>query len=351
MSIISKDRILSAIERKIIRPFTPSFIHNKRGWKDLKDKYKGKRVFLIGNGPSLNKTPLYLLKGEYTLCFNRFGLMTERFCWLPSFFAMADATVCEDIIDDVKFMVDHCEKSFLISSSNHKKIESELKGKDNLLYFYHESHHFSSNLPFSHGGSTVAIDGLQILNYLGFSEIYMIGVDMNYVIHTSSVSLKKLDNGGEIIQSTADDDPNHFDPRYFGKGAKYSQPNETIMHNMLSGLDKISKWFESEGNAKVFNAGYDSKVESFERRDFRDVLGLSEEKESSLFEEVVKRYGFPSLSQFDSDACLCQSSELWDSSKQVVKMPIDNAVEIVKKVILNYVPIGPYKGYIYFIKR
>lgn len=54
MSIISKDRILSAIERKIIRPFTPSFIHNKRGWKDLKDKYKGKRVFLIGNGPSLN---------------------------------------------------------------------------------------------------------------------------------------------------------------------------------------------------------------------------------------------------------------------------------------------------------
>ena len=37
----------------------------------------GKRVFLIGNGPSLNKTNLDLIKNEYSIAMNRISLIYE----------------------------------------------------------------------------------------------------------------------------------------------------------------------------------------------------------------------------------------------------------------------------------
>lgn len=337
--------------RMIHRFLSPSFRKNKRRWKALKGKYKGKRVFLIGNGPSLNKTPLYLLKNEYTLCFNRFDLMTERFCWNPYFFAMADSTVCEDIIEVVKQTIEKCKYSFFVNDTEGADIEMILPQKDNVLFFYHEFHKFSKNLPYLRGGQTVAIEGLQILNYLGFEEIILIGVDMNYVIHTSSVSLKKFDNGGEIIQSTADDDPNHFDPRYFGKGAKYSQPNETIMEKMLAALYEISEWFKSNTSTKVYNAGYDSKVESFERRDFLELLGYSEEKINMLFLEVVNKFGFNTIEDLQQQTKVIDNLEEWNEKYDYFSLPTKTGAPNVKSFVLNYIPIGPYNGRIYFVKR
>ncbi|MFT4683497.1 MAG: hypothetical protein ACI863_000089 [Flavobacteriales bacterium] len=34
----------------------------KKGWKKLINSFEGKTVYLIGNGPSLNKMPFFLLK-------------------------------------------------------------------------------------------------------------------------------------------------------------------------------------------------------------------------------------------------------------------------------------------------
>ena len=56
----------------------------------LKGKYSGKRIFILGNGPSINKQPLYLLKNEYKMCFNRFHLLAERVGWYPELFAITD---------------------------------------------------------------------------------------------------------------------------------------------------------------------------------------------------------------------------------------------------------------------
>lgn len=73
---------------------------SSKDWKKLKNNFEGKTVYLIGNGPSLNKTPLYLLKDEYTMVFNRFSLMLDRLNWSPSFYSTTDDLVLEDIIDE-----------------------------------------------------------------------------------------------------------------------------------------------------------------------------------------------------------------------------------------------------------
>lgn len=338
--------------RYLKRFLSPSFHRNLRKWKKLKGKYKGKRVFLIGNGPSLNKTPLYLLKNEYTMCFNRFELMTERFCWNPTFFAMSDTTVIEDSLEIINKTIDKADYSFFLSETEGNwNVENVLPSKDNILYFFFEGNQFSKKLPYLRAGRTIAVDGLQILNYLGFEEIIIIGVDMNYVIQNTADLYKKTKSGGEKVQSTEDDDPNHFDPRYFGKGAKYTNPNEEVMNNMLTSIQRVSEWFKAETDTKVINAGYDSKVDSFERKDFMDVLHYSEEKIDNLFEEVVRKFGYTSIDDFISQSTMCDTIEAFDDTKGLLSLPVDEAVLAIKKKILSFIPVGPYKGRVFFVNR
>ncbi len=59
----------------------------------FRDKYKGKRVFVIGNGPSLRDTPLNLLRNEYTFAMNRIALTYKTTKWRPSFFLCTTTNV------------------------------------------------------------------------------------------------------------------------------------------------------------------------------------------------------------------------------------------------------------------
>ena len=56
-------------------------------------------------------------------------------------------------------------------------------------------------------GGTTIYEGIQILKYLGFNKIVLVGVDMNYKIHSTA---KKLSEYGSEIISSKDDDPNHL---------------------------------------------------------------------------------------------------------------------------------------------
>ena len=72
-----------------------------KSWQILKMKYHGQRVFLIANGPSLNKTPLHLLKNEITFCMNRFNLMFDRLPWRPDMFGICDDVVILDMLEEI----------------------------------------------------------------------------------------------------------------------------------------------------------------------------------------------------------------------------------------------------------
>src|SRR5436190_16956412 len=58
----------------------------KRLLEPLKDQYRGKRVVLMGNGPSLRKTDWPLLRNEYTIGLNRIYLLREEMGFSPSFY-------------------------------------------------------------------------------------------------------------------------------------------------------------------------------------------------------------------------------------------------------------------------
>ncbi len=72
----------------------------------LKNKYKGERIFLIGNGPSLNKTPLELLEDEYTFGVNRIYLLFDRINWRPTFYTVNDWEVGSDNASEINELED-----------------------------------------------------------------------------------------------------------------------------------------------------------------------------------------------------------------------------------------------------
>ena len=56
----------------------------------FENRYSGKRCFIVGNGPSLNKHDLSLLDGELTFGCNNIYYMTQRNGFKPTFYTVED---------------------------------------------------------------------------------------------------------------------------------------------------------------------------------------------------------------------------------------------------------------------
>jgi hypothetical protein len=339
-------QILYYVFSFIKRILSKRFYQNLKKWNNLHNKYKGKRVFLIGNGPSLNQTPLYLLKDEYTMTFNHFDLMLERLNWNPDFYMLVDAVVAQDSKKEIELMVSKSKYSFFpdYHKTEHVDFSKFVPESEKVCYMVPVPWSFSTKLPFIGSRGSVIFEGFQVLAYLGFSEIYFLGVDMNYVIHTNTESI------GNAIKSKEDDDPNHFDKRYFGKGRKYHQPNQRAIDVMYRGL-KLIKENMDKLHIKSINIGYNSNVECFPKRDFLEVLGYNDNKIDELFGNLVRSKGFSSLQEFFLLAKRLNSAEEWDDSEYLQSMPVSLSQSVIKEKILTHLPLGPYKDYMFFVKR
>ncbi|HOH28077.1 MAG TPA: hypothetical protein PLC40_00245, partial [Candidatus Hydrogenedentes bacterium] len=67
----------------------------------LKDKHKGGRCVIVGNGPSLAIRDLDRLKDEITVASNRIFLAFSETEWRPTYFTMCDVVVARENKDDI----------------------------------------------------------------------------------------------------------------------------------------------------------------------------------------------------------------------------------------------------------
>lgn len=346
------NRIVSLLYTNGKRFCSPYFFENNKRWRELKGKYKGKRIFLIANGPSLNITPLFLLKDEYTIMFNRIKLMLERLNYIPTYYMVSDEVVAPTIKDEIMYFIDNSEKVFVPDLKKTKvDFTKFVPFNDNVFYWYEEPVKFSKRPPILGAGTTVIYRAFQVLAYMGFNEIVVVGNDMNYVVHqTAEIIENNIVKGKSMqsIKSIQDDDPNHFDPRYFGKGKEYHQPTDVVVNRIFDALDRVAIECNRMG-VKVTNAGYNSRVESFPKQDFYECLGYSQEKIDSLFEDLVKEKGFATLANFLSRAK--DVDYVWNEELDVAAVPLELAGIIVTKKVFQYLPLGPYNNKVFFVNR
>lgn len=233
----------------------------------LKDKFKGKRAFIVGNGPSLNKHDLSLLKNEFCFAVNGIFYKTESDGFRPTFYVVEDRHVMADNLEKIN----NYEAQYKFFPVDYRK---KIKNKRNCWFFKMDKGYYNNTSPYFaiprfsadmndklFCGQSVTMINIQIAYYLGFSEVYLIGMDHSYQI-PSDASV-----AGEEITSNSDD-PNHFHPDYFGKGKKWHDPHLDRVERTYSYFKLV---YESQGR-KLYNATQGGNLEVFERVDYYNLF-------------------------------------------------------------------------------
>ncbi len=183
---------------------------NSRKLIKMKDIHRGKRGFVIGNGPSLRMEDLSKLTNEITIASNKIYLAFDKTNWRPTYYSVIDSYVAKNIHDEVAKL--SIPKFFPINSELSNTCDEILFCQ--LLTDWYSANHFkpgfSDNLVSGiYAGESVTYWNIQVLWYLGIREIYLIGVDHSFTLP----ALKLPDSDFEYIL-VCEGEKNHFDDRY-----------------------------------------------------------------------------------------------------------------------------------------
>lgn len=173
------------------------FFEDKRykNIKSLKNKYIGKRCFIIATGPSLKVSDLELLKNEITISMNSIINILDKTEYRPNVYMIQDKSVYEKINKNGDMnKLDPATVYIGISNIGHKGFSEKdiVNKKWNLFHLDVASSWYSLKCnkfvpKFSTmcekkimDGTTITYSAIQLAMYMGFKRIYLIGTDCNY---------------------------------------------------------------------------------------------------------------------------------------------------------------------------
>ena len=239
---------------------------NERRLASFHNRHKGERCFLLANGPSLVKSDLAKLEGEITFGVNGLFLLQEQYPFLPTYYVVEDTLVAEDRKQEIAALKGPTK--FFGNYLDYCLDDAEDIIWTNVMFRYDEYPDFP-NFSTHAGrcmwtGGTVMYLCLQLAYYMGFTDVYLIGFDHSYA--------KPADVKTEGLRWTLQsDDPNHFDPSYFGKGYRWHDPNVERMEQCYR---KAAEYFAKDGR-RIFNATEGGKLEVFPRVSFESLFPAS----------------------------------------------------------------------------
>jgi hypothetical protein len=217
-----------------------------------RDKHKGERCFIIGNGPSLKQMDLSLLKNEISFGANRIYLLFDELGFTTSYYCSVNQNVIEQFADDIAALP---MPKFLTWAG-----KDMLPFQDDMMFirYIHEPSFHPTPQRGLWYGATVTYAAMQLAYYMGFQEVILIGVDHNF---------KDKGEAHKLVTSTGADE-NHFHPDYFGKGVKWQLPDlETSEHAYLCARQA----FEADGR-KILDATVGGKLTIFPKVDFTSLF-------------------------------------------------------------------------------
>ena len=234
---------------------------NDRRLTALKDKHRGQRCFVIGNGPSLRITDLDRLKDEITIASNKIYLAFEQTDWRPTYYTAIDGLAIENIAKEI------C--AFPSAKILPRGTEHLLCGCENAMFCslgvdWVDVNDFRPGFSADirdkvYGGECVTYFNIQVAYYLGCREIYLIGVDFSYKIPDKKVA----DNGYEYIL-ISEGEENHFIKTYLPVGEKWTMPH---LREQEMAFEYCKQYMGKHGG-KVYNASRKTELNVFEKVDF-----------------------------------------------------------------------------------
>jgi hypothetical protein len=236
------------------------FLNWRPGLKKYKNIHAGEDCFIIGNGPSLNKTNLALLNDYFTFGLNKIQLIFDKQPLQLSYHVAVNPLVIEQINQVLKenvfncptFLSYHNSKQLLYNKKQVHKIDTS-----GVWSFY------ESILDSIAEGYTVTYVAMQIAYYMGFKNVFLVGVDHNFQQKGKANELQELE----------EDDTNHFHPDYF-KGHQWHLAD-------LEGSEAsyaLARHFFHFDNREIFDATVDGKLTIFKKISFEEALLKAKKK-------------------------------------------------------------------------
>ena len=173
---------------------------------------------------------------------------------------------------------------------------------------------------------------------------------MNFQIHKTATAIGN--NRGTNIISQKNDDPNHFDPRYFGENRSYHQPKSFIINNIINNIDFLGENLRTY-DVNIFNAGFRSKLESFPRRDFFSLFDKTQKEIKEIFDQLLLEKCGRDSTQFESEFSFIKDK--YDLKKIDGKESFfttkEYGLKLVFKKVNDYIALGPFDNKYFFLIR
>ncbi len=228
-------------------------IRHRKNLAKFRDRHAGQHCFIIGNGPSLNKMDLSKLNGCHCFGLNKIHLMLEKGEFNITYHVAVNPLVIEQSLEQFRKLgvpsflsyrecrnlnIDESNFYFLMTS------ESPFVFRQNVQDVLFE-------------GFTVTYVAMQLAYFMGFTRVYLIGVDHNFAVQGKP----------NEKQTLLGPDPNHFHPDYFA-GKEWHLPD-------LEGSElayRLAKFHFERKDRRILDATVDGKLNVFSKIAFQEAV-------------------------------------------------------------------------------
>ena len=266
-----------------IRSFQSAFsapmktiIDSRKKVKKYRDKYKGMRCFIVGNGPSLVPSDLDLIKNEISFAANTIFKMYSKTAWRPTYYCIQDENVLKEIADEVSTEIEATSEATFIRMRSSRIVMKEKLKFNNLIYIpivWKKTKRYSA--PFSKDASKYVFDGsmvtylaLQLAVYMGFSEVYLLGMDHNFPY--------SYNREGKIIANDV-----NIAVHFWESADENKDQGRIILHANYQEFAENSyreakEFCEKDGSVTIYNATRGGKLEVFERVNLDEIVNAGD---------------------------------------------------------------------------
>lgn len=233
---------------------------NYRELQKYKNIHTGKRCFLIANGPSLNVEDLEILKDEICFGCNKIYYLFEKTSWRPTYYCVLDIDYIHRYQDEIFSNID---VPIFTNDAVFKNIKAENRNGKKIIYskqiFYSDFKAWPHLMKYTYGThqGTIMSYVMAVALYMGFSEIYILGMD-----NSSTTGGNHFAGYKEDASLTAN----------LEKRIKENNWNADHWKNQTEyEMNKFIEYAE-ENNIKIYNATRGGMLEVFPRVNIDDCI-------------------------------------------------------------------------------
>lgn len=238
---------------RLVWDLNPESWRSRSRLKHLKGSRSG-RVLILCNGPSLNDVDFEEVErsGIFTIGLNKINLLFERTTFRPDMIV----AVNDHVVEQNAGFYRETDIPLYLSSRGKKYFHS----LPHITYLHHcAQQKFARDCSWSIPvGYTVTFVAMQLAYHFGFDELALVGCDHNFA---------SKGRPNEAVRAD-EQDPNHFDPRYFSQGVTWQLP-DLIGSEHYYNLARLA-WEES--GRRIVNCTVGGKLEIFPRQELGEFL-------------------------------------------------------------------------------